>query len=46
MAHVKIWAQSDYLFTNYCYLSEATVPNFQNNEKNLNFMCSKSIAFW
>ena len=21
------------------YLSEATVANFQNNEKNLNFMC-------
>ena len=33
MAHVKIGAQLDYLFTNYSYLSEATVANFQNNEK-------------
>ena len=33
MAHVKIWAQSDYQFTNYSYLSEATVANFQNNGK-------------
>ena len=33
MACVKIWAQSDYYFTNYSYLSEATVANFQNNGK-------------
>ena len=33
MAHVKIWAQSDYLFTNYSYLSKVTVANFQNNGK-------------
>ena len=33
MARVKIWAQSDYYFTNYNYLSEATVANFQNNGK-------------
>ena len=33
MARVKIWAQSDYYFTNYNHLSEATVVNFQNNRK-------------
>ena len=27
------------LFTNYNYLSEVTVANFQNNGKNLNFVC-------
>ena len=31
MACVKIWAQMDYQFTNYSYLSKATVVNFQNN---------------
>ena len=35
---VKIWAQSDYYFTNYSYLNEANVANFQNNGKN--FVCS------
>ena len=33
MARVKIRAQLDYQFTNYSYLSEATVANFQNNGK-------------
>ena len=33
MARVKIWAQSDYKFTNYSYLSDVTVANFQNNGK-------------
>ena len=33
MARIKIWAQSDYQFTNYSYLSEAIVANFQNNGK-------------
>ena len=33
MACIKIWAQLDYLFTNYSYSSEATVANFQNNGK-------------
>ena len=33
MAHVKISAQTDYKFTNYSYLREATVANFQNNGK-------------
>ena len=33
MACDQIWAQSDYLFTNYSYLSEVTVVNFQNNGK-------------
>ena len=33
MACVKIWAQSDNQFTNYTFLSEATVANFQNNGK-------------
>ena len=33
MAHVKIWALLDYQFTNYSYLSEVTIGNFQNNGK-------------
>ena len=33
MGRVKIWAESDYLLTNYSYLSKATVANFQNNGK-------------
>ena len=33
MARIKIWTQSDNLFTNYSYLSEATVANFQTMEK-------------
>ena len=33
MTRAKIWAQSDYYFINYCYLSEATAANFQNNGK-------------
>ena len=33
MTHVKIWAQSNYYFTNYSYSSEATLANFQNNGK-------------
>ena len=33
MACAKILAQSDYKFTNYSYLSETTVANFQNNGK-------------
>ena len=33
MARVKIWTQLSYLFTNYYYLSKATVANFQNNGK-------------
>ena len=33
MTHVKIWAKSDNYFTNYSYLSEATIANFQNNGK-------------
>ena len=32
MALFKIWAQSDYQFTNYSYLSEATLVNFQNGK--------------
>ena len=31
MARVKIWAESDYLITNYNHLSEAAVANFKNN---------------
>ena len=34
MVQIKIWAQSDYQFTNYSYLNEATIVNFQNNGKN------------
>ena len=33
MARVEISAKSDYQFTNYSYLSETTVSNFQNNGK-------------
>ena len=33
MARLKIWAELDDQFTNYSYLSEATVANFQNNRK-------------
>ena len=33
MTPVKIWAQSDYHFTNYRYLREAPVEHFQNNGK-------------
>ena len=33
MAHLKICAQSDYQFTNFSYLSEATVANFPKNRK-------------
>ena len=33
MVRVKIWAQSDNKFTNYSYLSEATLANLQNNGK-------------
>ena len=46
LSHVKIWAQLDYKFTNYSYLSEATVANFQNNRKIWISCVHKGIAFW
>ena len=37
MAGVTIWVRSNNKFTNYSYLSEATVANFQDNEKTSEF---------
>ena len=42
-----MWAQSDYQFTNYSYLSKASIANFQNNGKIwISYVDKESIAFW